>query len=149
MRHLLTCKTCNRFLGEFDLERPEDITNLLLQTHTTGNHSGAHSLEITPIALGDVKLQLTCKNAGCQYFEKEETYYIAAYYVPAIAVMFHARNEGHKFVMKINGKEIEPLTEDMNQSGLLPETPVKLPDPEPPHAEYGGTIRKINVTAIH
>ena len=136
-------------MGEFDLERPEDITNLVLLTHTTGNHSGAHSLEITPIALGNVRLQLTCKNAGCQYFEKEEIYDIAAYYVPAVVVMFHARNEGHKFVMKIDGKEIEPLTDAAKGVNTSTDAVIKLPDPEPPHEEYGGKIRKINVTAIH
>ena len=149
MRYTLNCKKCNRFLGEFDLQKPEEITTLILQTHATGNHSGAHELELLPVPLGNVRVQITCKAAGCQYFEKEEIYEVPAYYVPAVVIMFHARNEGHKFILKIDGKEISPLTEIKKEDSIITPTienpPLRLPDPEPPHAEYGGSIRKINV----
>ena len=110
MKYVITCKTCNKPAGEFDLDDPELVTLIVARTHAFGDHSGNHQIEVQPLESGPVRVELTCKLPNCQYFEKKEVYEVASYAVGATVIMFHARNEGHKFELIIDGKEVTPIT---------------------------------------
>ncbi len=124
MKYILSCKSCDVKIGDFNLEEPITLTELVLQNHNFGAHSGNHWLSLDPLPTGSIRVELTCKHPGCQYFEKRETYDVPAYAVSATVIMFHAKNEGHKFELLINGQEIKPLP-----SPILPPTPVIPTDP--------------------
>lgn len=121
MNYTLSCKTCDVKIGDFDLQDPTTLSTLVLQTHTFGVHSGKHWLSLDPLPSGSSKVELTCKHAGCQYFEKKEIYEVPTYAVSAVVVMFHAKNEGHKFELILNGTELKPIED------IKPDPPSPVP----------------------